>query len=140
MLSITYLSAASSALTPDALAHLVGQARASNAALGITGILVYSAGTFVQTIEGPQAAVSELYDRIVTDARHTEIIEVWRETTMRRTFSTWTMAFKELTPEEAAAVPELHDVLQEPAGAPDREPGLTPDVLLQLVDDEDRPA
>lgn len=134
MLSITYLSAASSALTPDQLGRLVTQARRSNAELGITGVLVYSAGTFVQTIEGPQAAVSDLYDRIVADARHTEVIEVWRETTLRRTFSTWTMAFKELTPEEAAAVPELHDVLQDPAPAPGN--ALSPQVLLGLVADE----
>lgn len=134
MLSITYLSAASSALTPDQLGRLVTQARRSNAELGITGVLVYSAGTFVQTIEGPQDAVSELYDRIVSDARHTEVIEVWRETTLRRTFSTWTMAFKELTPEEAAAVPELHDVLQDPA--PTTGNALSPQVLLGLVADE----
>jgi len=138
MLSITYLSAASSALTPEQLANLVTQARASNAELGITGILVYSAGTFVQTLEGPQPAVSALYDRIVSDARHTEVIEVWRETTLHRTFSTWTMAFKELTPEEAAAVPELHEVLQDPPPAAG-ESTLSPQVLLSLVADEPGP-
>lgn len=139
MLSITYLSAASSALTPQELAHIVEQSRCRNAAKDITGVLVYSAGTFVQTLEGPTAAVTELYDDIVGDTRHTEVIEVWRETIMRRTFSTWTMAFKELTEAEAAAVPELHDVLQAPSPT-DGDRSLSPDVLLRLVDDSDPPA
>ena len=59
MLSITYLSAASSALTPQELAHLVEQARRRNAEKDITGVLVYSAGTFVQTLEGPTAAADD---------------------------------------------------------------------------------
>lgn len=134
MLSITYLSAAFAALTPRELAHIVEQSRCRNAAKDITGVLVYSAGTFVQTLEGPTAAVTELYDDIVGDVRHTEVIEVWRETIMRRTFSTWSMAFKELTEAEAAAVPELRGALATSSPA-DADLSLSPDVLLRLVDD-----
>lgn len=49
------------------LQALLDESRAFNAAHGITGLLLYSAGRFVQVLEGDHATVRALYARIQQD-------------------------------------------------------------------------
>jgi hypothetical protein len=73
VLSLTYFSTASSALGKDDLVGLLDHVRAKNDALGLTGMLLYSDGSFVQTLEGPQDVVEETFGRIAVDRRHRDI-------------------------------------------------------------------
>ncbi|MEP7187723.1 MAG: BLUF domain-containing protein, partial [Roseiflexaceae bacterium] len=59
-----YLSYASVAVTPftsAALQALLLTSRRNNMQLGITGMLLYKDGEFMQVLEGEQAAVQALY-------------------------------------------------------------------------------
>jgi hypothetical protein len=59
---------------------------------GITGILVEASGLFFQVIEGEDSVVDALYERILADERHTEmlLLNVQRNVD-RRLFPAWAM-------------------------------------------------
>jgi hypothetical protein len=62
---------------------IVRRARISNAARGITGLLVFDGMSFLQHLEGPPEAVGELTERILRDQRHTDIRILHKEHTDR---------------------------------------------------------
>jgi hypothetical protein len=47
-------------------------ARKANSLLGISGLLLYRMGHFVQLLEGDEEAVLKLYQKIQLDSRHKE--------------------------------------------------------------------
>ena len=121
MLSLTYFSTASSALGKDELVGLLDHVRAKNDALGLTGMLLYSDGSFVQTLEGPDEAVEEAFGRIAVDPRHRDVFVALREAVTERAFPTWSMGFREISREESETLPGFNDYLQ--VRGPRREPG-----------------
>lgn len=96
MLSITYISTAVYELDEQELLALLRQSRAKNAALGITGLLQYRAGNFIQTLEGPAPTVLNLMTSICRDSRHKHVVQITREPIPRRVFPCWSMAFQPL--------------------------------------------
>lgn len=67
-------------------------ARRNNKAKGVTGALMYYEGKFAQALEGPNAAVHEIFARIKADDRH-DAIEIKAEDKVQdRVFSRWAMA------------------------------------------------
>ena len=76
---------------PEAIDAILAQSRQHNPSCGITGILCYGGGIFLQAIEGGRGAVSELYGHIQRDARHTDVVLLDYEEISERRFSGWTM-------------------------------------------------
>ncbi len=76
---------------PAAISAILAQSREYNPACGITGILCYGGGIFLQAIEGGRLAVSELYGHIQRDKRHKEVALLQYEEITERRFSGWTM-------------------------------------------------
>lgn len=77
--------------TPEAIETILAQSRHSNPSCGITGILCYGGGIFLQAIEGGRMAVSELYGHIQKDKRHKDVVLLHYEEIMERRFGGWTM-------------------------------------------------
>ena len=84
---LIYASAATSDLSDDALKALLQKARATNAELGVTGLLLYAGGDFIQILEGEPGIVDDLYQRIARDARHEHVTKILRESIPARSFS-----------------------------------------------------
>ena len=84
---------ASRAMDPsaDAIEAILTQSRQYNPTCGITGILCYGGGIFLQAIEGGRQAVSELYSHIQKDVRHNEVVLLHYEEIAERRFGGWTM-------------------------------------------------
>ena len=84
---------ASRAVNPDAQAieEILSKSREGNPGSGITGILCYGGGIFLQAIEGGRLAVSDLYGHIQKDARHKEVVLLHYEEISERRFGGWTM-------------------------------------------------
>jgi hypothetical protein len=84
---------ASRAIDPASaeIEQILAQSRQGNPGLGITGILCYGGGIFLQAIEGGRNAVSELYGHIQRDPRHKDVILLHYEEISERRFSGWTM-------------------------------------------------
>ena len=70
---------------------ILDTARQHNLDSGITGILVYGGGVFMQAIEGGRQAVSDLYGTISRDARHKDVVLLHYEEIVERRFGSWTM-------------------------------------------------
>lgn len=98
MISITYVSSAVLQFRESTLLDLVEQCQANNSRLGVTGVLVYSDGNFMQVIEGPDLVTHTLYERIKRDARHRDVTTVNVELLEVREFEGWSMAYNIIPP------------------------------------------
>ena len=76
---------------PSVIESILAQSRQFNPSTGITGILVYGGGIFLQAIEGGRAAVSELYAHIQKDPRHKDVVLLHYEEISERRYRGWTM-------------------------------------------------
>ena len=74
-----------------AIETILSTSRQHNPECGITGILCYGGGIFLQAIEGGRTAVSELYGYIQRDPRHSEVVLLHYEEINERRFGGWTM-------------------------------------------------
>lgn len=70
---------------------ILSQSRSHNPACGITGILCYGGGIFLQALEGGRNQVSELYSHIQKDPRHKDVVLLHYEEITERRFGGWTM-------------------------------------------------
>lgn len=78
-------------MTYGTLVEIMAQAHTHNVSQGITGILCYGSGQFLQALEGERAAVTALYHRIAVDPRHFECQLMSVEEIDARAFPEWTM-------------------------------------------------
>lgn len=86
---LTYQSRASSAPTEDELDALVTRARQRNNSVGVTGMLLYEDGRFLQTLEGPPQGLSAVWASIKQDERHQDIEVLTEHFVEARLFSDW---------------------------------------------------
>jgi hypothetical protein len=94
MRQLLYVSTTSHDLGPEAVNAILTSARANNAMLGITGLLLYVEGGFLQLLEGDELAVRELYMRIAADRRHLDTRVMLDREATTRSFPGWAMGFE----------------------------------------------
>lgn len=84
---------ASRAVDPgeESIEAILSQSRQHNPECGITGILCYGGGIFLQAIEGGRMPVSQLYTLIQKDVRHKDVVLLHYEEISERRFGGWTM-------------------------------------------------
>ena len=110
--TIVYASSAVSPFSTEDLEDLLQIARANNTRLGITGLLLYAEGNFLQILEGDEKSVEDLFDHIEHDQRHRGIIRLITRRHASRSFSNWSMGFKRLQPKEFSEhLPGFNDLL-----------------------------
>ena len=113
MFSIIYASSADHQWSTLELLQLLGKARQNNTALGVSGLLLYKGGNFMQVLEGEQATVLALYERIGHDPRHHGVLTLWQgEGTSQ--FGDWEMCFQNLDSPEAKETAGYNDFLSLP--------------------------
>ncbi|RYZ83014.1 MAG: BLUF domain-containing protein [Proteobacteria bacterium] len=96
MIYLIYTSVATKPFFEDELTELLNQSKANNQACGITGLLLYRDGLFMQLLEGPQEAVRDCYTRISADPRHRDILLLVEKPSNSRLFEDWAMAFEKV--------------------------------------------
>lgn len=74
-----------------AIEGILESSRQHNPAAGVTGVLCYGGGIFLQAIEGGRAAVNQLYNHIVADPRHKDVVLLHYQEISERRFGGWTM-------------------------------------------------
>ncbi len=107
MLRVTYLSRESNAFSARALVDLLEHCKLRNPAQGVTGMLMYAKGTFLQTLEGETSMVETLLGKIERDSRHREFKVIKRESATTRLYENWSMGFERLTEATLQEVPAL---------------------------------
>ena len=98
MHQIVYTSTASEDFSTTDLKKLLVGARTRNKALGVSGMLVFHDGIFLQALEGEQRAVNEIFASIRSDRRHRDIDVLHRGPGFdQRVFGDWSMGFADFT-------------------------------------------
>lgn len=124
LISLSYISKATQDMGVLALMRLTDQAAKLNQKLSITGVLLYENQHFGQTIEGPRAAVMQLWEKIQKDPRHQHVRMLEILDIENRLFPAWSMRFV-LANEIVKKMPQLAAVLD---GLPEND-----DALLKLM-------
>jgi hypothetical protein len=91
LVRLLYVSRAVKADDSEATESILGSARAYNLSHGITGILCYGGGIYLQALEGGRKQVNELYNIIIKDPRHKDVALLHYEEITERRFGGWTM-------------------------------------------------
>ncbi len=86
---LTYRSIATSGPSNTELGALVGKARTRNRRLGLTGMLWFEAGCFLQTLEGRPDQLDLVWNSIKRDPRHRDIEVLSEHVSGSRLFSAW---------------------------------------------------
>jgi hypothetical protein len=86
-----YVSRASSAL-PRELKDILATSRNNNPVRGISGAMCLINGVYLQCLEGEAAVVDALYQKIISDTRHTVPKLLERQVITQREFPKWAMA------------------------------------------------
>ena len=96
------------------LRALLDVSRRNNSRVGITGMLLYKEGNFMQVLEGPAMAVREVHERIQHDPRHTGLITLMERSGTQRQFADWSMGFRNLADPDLRAFPGYNEFLNVP--------------------------
>lgn len=94
---LVYCSSAKTLFSREQLLELARKANQFNQTVGISGLLLYYDGSFVQVLEGEESQVNSLYEKIIQDKRHSNAIVVSCKIVRQREFSEWGMAATEFS-------------------------------------------
>ena len=92
---------------------ILASSREHNLSNGITGILCYGGGIYLQALEGGRNQVNALYHQIANDERHRDVVILLYEEITERRFGGWTMGQVNLTRLNTSIVlkySETHDL------------------------------
>lgn len=113
MQQLIYISTATINFRRPQLISLLMEARSRNARLGITGMLLFCEGNFIQVLEGSKEAVQEVFSSILEDTRHTGIIVINETEVPQRSFADWTMGFENPGIDSISSLPGYEDITSE---------------------------
>ncbi len=105
MFRLIYVSSARKLMDKDALLGILAKAREKNARLGITGMLLYKDGNFLQLLEGEERIVRGIYETIARDTRHFDTMITMEEAVSERMFTEWSMGFHDLSDPALQSLP-----------------------------------
>lgn len=106
--SLVYVSRSMQRMSLNALNKLLIQARASNQATGISGVLLHHDGLFLQLMEGEPEAIDTLLKKIMADRRHEGVLILLDSLRDRpRMFPEWKMGFYHFSSIESVVGPGL---------------------------------
>jgi hypothetical protein len=111
---LAYVSTASKLFDSAELRDMLKESNARNKEAGITGMLLYKDGQFMQVLEGALEAVTATFSRISRDPRHHGIMVLLKGAVQERRFPDWSMAFRDLSLPDHQEVPGYSEFLNTP--------------------------
>lgn len=112
MIRLTYASTAIKELSPENLLALLKACRTNNGANNITGILLYSHGTFFQVLEGDETAIENTFESIKKDKRHKDVTLLEKLPITERVFPYWSMGFEKLEGKDLVEMEGLNNFFE----------------------------
>ena len=74
LVRLMYASRAVPAVDQEELVAILKKSKVNNPKAGVTGVLCFSEGIFMQVLEGGSTAVNQLYNRIAAEVRHRDVV------------------------------------------------------------------
>jgi hypothetical protein len=131
LLSIVYSSSAAQLFGDEELGSLLALSRQNNLRTGLTGMLLYRGGYFLQVIEGPADVLRERMSIIAADSRHLDVRVLLQETIGERQFPDWTMAYEPVPDASAEDIPGYRTTFSDLEGRGDSQHSVA--ALRELV-------
>jgi Sensors of blue-light using FAD len=91
LVRLMYASRAVPAVDQEELVAILKKSKVNNPKAGVTGVLCFSEGIFMQVLEGGRTAVNQLYNRIAADSRHGDVVLLHYDEIAERRFAGWSM-------------------------------------------------
>lgn len=91
---LSYVSTGCDSLQYEDIKSILDSSVKNNKEDNVTGILVYCNKHFFQIIEGNKEAIQHIFNKIIIDPRHDNVIKIQEGYTDHRQFQNWNMAFK----------------------------------------------
>ena len=107
MIRLVYISQAVVGFAAEEVQNILQSSQRNNAANGITGVLVFGGGLFMQVLEGAEHAVLRLYVKILEDRRHSDCRLIHITPTNEQIFRQWSMAVLDSDPLDFQRIGEL---------------------------------
>jgi len=104
---IFYASSLSKGTDEREIDAILTKAREYNSKNEITGVLLYYAEIFLQLIEGEKAKVETLYQKILSDSRHSNVIRLFDADKNERIYKDWDMGFRKVNDLDIKMVNEI---------------------------------
>jgi glycerol-3-phosphate dehydrogenase len=98
--SLTYTSWACPSISDRDIEAILRSARTNNPLEGLSGVLIFNGGAFMQIIEGSEQAVDEMTERLKNDERHSNFFVRDERLIGERAFPDWSMAYLRLKDDE----------------------------------------
>jgi hypothetical protein len=98
---LLYLSYETYFLTSVDLERILASSVRNNTRLHLTGLLLYSRGSFMQLLEGEEEDVLNMWERLHRDPRHRDLRLLVYGPIAERSFSDWAMSFRVVEPRDA---------------------------------------
>ena len=134
MIHLVYVSSATSEMDNSVLENLLEQSRERNFRQNITGMLLYSGGTFIQILESKAEDVLDIYSSILEDERNTGNIILAQEHILNRSFTSWSMGFRRVHTSDLNGVEGFSNFLDSSAPLPhlSQQPQAVVNLLLSF--------
>lgn len=111
---LVYESIANQEMSDDNLKELLATARLKNALLDITGMLLFKNRFFMQALEGEKDAIEKIFDKVMKDPRHSEVLIIYKKPITERRFPEWQMGFNKIDDNRANLIDGFSSFLHQP--------------------------
>jgi hypothetical protein len=134
-IQIVYTSKARSDINDAQIVNIHSIALSNNAQSGVTGMLLYTKGTFLQVIEGEADIIDRLMEKIKSDTRHYDVEVVVRNSITNHEFKNWSMGYRRLEDSDAKALLNFAPFFEDGFDAKRfcEQPGISLDILRVLA-------
>jgi hypothetical protein len=131
MIHLIYMSTATRPFSEADLVSLLQKARSNNTSLGVTGMLLYKEGNFMQLLEGEEQVVMDLYEYIKLNTNHHSATILDKASITERQFGDWSMGFCNLNEQTVQNLPGFNPFMNKSFTAEDL--GADPHGCLELL-------
>jgi hypothetical protein len=115
MFHLVYVSSAVNLFSDEQLEELLAVSRTNNDKNGLTGMLLYVDGNFIQALEGEKDDVLATNLRIARDPRHRGMLTLLQGDIEQRNFPNWSMGYRRVGLEAGTEIPGYNDFLHQKA-------------------------
>lgn len=130
-IQIIYTSKAIRDFDEGELAEILSVAVRNNARMNVTGLLLYTQGTFMQVLEGDATTLDNLISQVEKDTRHYDMEVVVRNSIKDREFSQWHMGYRRLGLDDIQAMPNFAPFFE--TGFDPAKISAQPDICLEIM-------
>lgn len=128
LFQLIYLSSSLGQYSREDLVEILSVSRRNNTRANISGLLLYHDGNIIQFLEGEEASVKSVYDRIARDPRHKGILPLVRRKIDRRDFGSWSMGFKDIDESDKEQLEGFNDLMSSLSNHTTADPAMSKQV------------